>query len=473
MTITAADTKYRYEGNGVTITFSYPNRVYAQTDLIVDILTRTTSELEETLTLTTDYSVTIAANGQATVTITNATKIPSVTQDILIRLSLPLTQTLELPTGTPFPAKNTESSLDKLTSIAQALAEVDSRCLKYNEQSPVDSGTLPNPVDNATVVFDGTSGSFKIGPTVDDIADAADNAAIAIAAADRAEAAVATVALNNYAATTNPTVNDDSADGYSVGSRWVNTSTGTSYECVNATVGAAVWSLAVDTTLASIAALNPTTDESIYFTGTNVAAAYSLTAAGRALAGGANAAAQRTSLGLGTAALKNTGTSGDAVGLLNTANTYTGIQTFSDEVVQAFNDKTSSGSSTNNNTTLQNIPGLSWSLAAGKYMFQFRYRVDQAAASGHKIAANFSGTTTSFRATGWLYNGSAFVPQDTGSASPIAVSTTGTSNFAELNVYIETGTSGTFAFQYAQQASGATFTSINGGYTSASVRRLS
>jgi hypothetical protein len=46
------------------------------------------------------------------------------------------------------------------------------------------------------------------------------------------------------------------------------------------------------------------------------------TAAGRALIDDADAAAQRTTLGLGTAAVKNTGSSGDAVPLLNTAATW-------------------------------------------------------------------------------------------------------------------------------------------------------
>ena len=45
------------------------------------------------------------------------------------------------------------------------------------------------------------------------------------------------------------------------------------------------------------------------------------TAAGRALIDDADAAAQRTTLGLGTAAVKNTGTSGDAVPILNGAAT--------------------------------------------------------------------------------------------------------------------------------------------------------
>jgi hypothetical protein len=46
---------------------------------------------------------------------------------------------------------------------------------------------------------------------------------------------------HNIAATTNPGTGDDSADGYSVGSIWVNTSTDTGYLCKDATAGAAVW----------------------------------------------------------------------------------------------------------------------------------------------------------------------------------------------------------------------------------------
>lgn len=45
--------------------------------------------------------------------------------------------------------------------------------------------------------------------------------------------------------------------------------------------------------------------------------------------GSADNAAIRTNIGLGTAALKNTGTSGDAVPLLNVANTWADVQTFS------------------------------------------------------------------------------------------------------------------------------------------------
>lgn len=47
--------------------------------------------------------------------------------------------------------------------------------------------------------------------------------------------------LNNLAAAAAPTVNEDSGDGYSVGSRWIDTTNDKEYVCLDATVGAAVW----------------------------------------------------------------------------------------------------------------------------------------------------------------------------------------------------------------------------------------
>lgn len=47
--------------------------------------------------------------------------------------------------------------------------------------------------------------------------------------------------LNNFAASSNPTINDDSADGYGPGSLWVNTTTPAAYICITAGAGAADW----------------------------------------------------------------------------------------------------------------------------------------------------------------------------------------------------------------------------------------
>ncbi len=49
------------------------------------------------------------------------------------------------------------------------------------------------------------------------------------------------VPFNNTTATSAPTVNDDSGDGYAVGSRWFWPARGRAWVCLSATVGAAVW----------------------------------------------------------------------------------------------------------------------------------------------------------------------------------------------------------------------------------------
>ncbi len=48
---------------------------------------------------------------------------------------------------------------------------------------------------------------------------------------------------NYHAATADPTANDDIADGYGIGTLWINTSSGNVYICVNSAPGAAVWSV--------------------------------------------------------------------------------------------------------------------------------------------------------------------------------------------------------------------------------------
>ncbi|HML23525.1 MAG TPA: hypothetical protein PKD09_17850 [Aggregatilinea sp.] len=50
-----------------------------------------------------------------------------------------------------------------------------------------------------------------------------------------------TLPLDNLSATSAPTAGDDSGDGYSVGSRWVDTAVDKAYVCLDATLGGAVW----------------------------------------------------------------------------------------------------------------------------------------------------------------------------------------------------------------------------------------
>lgn len=47
--------------------------------------------------------------------------------------------------------------------------------------------------------------------------------------------------LNNLSATTDPAVGNDNTQGYSVGSRWINTTTGWEFSALAVTTGAAIW----------------------------------------------------------------------------------------------------------------------------------------------------------------------------------------------------------------------------------------
>ena len=65
--------------------------------------------------------------------------------------------------------------------------------------------------------------------------------------------------LNKLDATTAPTTGDDTGDGYSVGSLWVNVTADTSYICVDATSTAAVWLRIDNTTSGPLNKLDATT----------------------------------------------------------------------------------------------------------------------------------------------------------------------------------------------------------------------
>jgi len=149
MTLSAFTTKFRYEGNGSTSSFSYPTKVFDETYIVVKLVDRDTSADIETLALTTDYTVTISSLGTGTVTITNGTKIPASDEDIVIDQLIPVTQDTALPSGTAFPSSTIETALDKLTAIVQVLKDQLGRAITISDNEIAGTYDLEVPADRA------------------------------------------------------------------------------------------------------------------------------------------------------------------------------------------------------------------------------------------------------------------------------------------------------------------------------------
>jgi len=111
-----------------------------------------------------------------------------------------------------------------------------------------------------------------------------------------------------FTATSVPTVNDDSGDGYAVGSMWENTSTGRIYICVGNNSGAAVWRELVQVT--SFNSIIPVSTDSVDIGSNTVRFKNLYLSAGAAVAGNAVIGG---SLGVtGTTSLGTLGVSGTA-----------------------------------------------------------------------------------------------------------------------------------------------------------------
>jgi len=197
---------------------------------------------------------------------------------------------------------------------------------------------------------------------------------------------------------------------------------------------------ASDTELTAIAGLTSAADKGIQFTGSGTAATYDLTAAGKALLDDANAAAQRTTLGLGTAAVA-AGPSGAIVGTTDTQALTNKTITTIDEGVTFTNHTSAPGTTTNklyaNSTSL--YFGTTDVLATGSGMSSFSVAgdsgtsqsvtqgntltvaggtgLDSVASATDTITLNIDATVATLTGTQTLTNKSLTAPTLTGSGT--------------------------------------------------------
>jgi hypothetical protein len=186
--INAVTRRVVYSGSAGTGPYAFSFEVLVSSDIVVYF--NSTS-----LTLTTDYTVTINANGTGSVTIVTGANVPTTpdaNDTIIIVGARDIERTTDFVTAGDLLATSLNEQLDGLTIFDQQIAEEQKRSLMapvYDPAHADDGGTLdmtlPAKADRLgkSLVFNATTGNPEAGPTSTDIANAQPNAAAAAASA--------------------------------------------------------------------------------------------------------------------------------------------------------------------------------------------------------------------------------------------------------------------------------------------------
>lgn len=162
MTVSTTTNKVSYTGNGVTTTFAYGFKIYADSDLKVYVA----GTLK---TLTTHYTVTNAGVDSGGNVIFTSGNIPASAEKVVIQRALAKTQSTDWNNYDKYTSETLEDSVDRLTFISQELGEVDDRTIKLST-TVTDLGTVEISATSAerankVFAFDG-SGNLSIATEI-------------------------------------------------------------------------------------------------------------------------------------------------------------------------------------------------------------------------------------------------------------------------------------------------------------------
>lgn len=170
MTVETDTNRVQYATNGTTGPWSVPFYFLADADLRVVYADSTGEETE--LTLTTEYSVTGAANPAGGSVTTVASYVAGGT--ITVVRELEALQPTDYSDTDAFPAASLERNLDRLTMLAQQQAEISARSivLPVSDESSV---TIPSATERASKIlaFDAGGELALVAPTSGDATDLA------------------------------------------------------------------------------------------------------------------------------------------------------------------------------------------------------------------------------------------------------------------------------------------------------------
>jgi len=146
MTILSENSRMGYTGNGAVATYAFTFKVFSSGDLLVTV--KDTDGVESNLVITTDYTVTLNANGTGSITLVNASQgwltggFLTTGFILAIRRSVDVTQETDIRNqGTFFPEDH-ENAFDYLTMIDQQQEDLIGRSIKLPE---TETGTMVIP----------------------------------------------------------------------------------------------------------------------------------------------------------------------------------------------------------------------------------------------------------------------------------------------------------------------------------------
>lgn len=190
MTVSSTTNRVSYTGNGSTTAFPFPYAFLSTADLTV-IETTVATGVQRTLALTTDYTISGTADATGAYLsggTVNAVTAPASTVIWTILRDPTITQLVDIVDGDALPASSIEGPLDRLTMIAQRLADRIGRTLRQPDGDAATIAAIPAKVSRASMFlgFDsngdpiaaaGTSANLgPVSPFINTLLDDADAA---------------------------------------------------------------------------------------------------------------------------------------------------------------------------------------------------------------------------------------------------------------------------------------------------------
>lgn len=184
MTVSTTQNRITYNGDALTLVFSFPYKFIETSDLVVYVD-------EVLLVESVDYSVGTPSDSGANITLMSAPGVG--VANVIIYRDPDFFQSTDLPTNGRFPADSVERMVDKVTLVVQRLKDLIDRSVRLSDADSSTAVTFTLPIDraNKAMVFDADG---NITASADIYEDQAQNAASSAADA----AASALVALNAY-----------------------------------------------------------------------------------------------------------------------------------------------------------------------------------------------------------------------------------------------------------------------------------